>query len=355
MEQQSLSMREYLLQAARAAPSADNSQPWEFRLQDDRLTIGFDRQRCGDAVFGAESHPVYLAMGAIAENLVQAAGNLGVSLEWQYRDGDGEYLAVQLPDYKPEVPETQLDRQLFRRHTNRQAYRKQALSEEAREAVDAMTEAGARAHYFEGRDAAEICRLVGVASGLRFRLEEEVNWFADSLRVTPDAIAQGDGLDIHTLNLPPMGDRILPALANWKTLSRFNRFGAYRMMGQAEAKLLAQGSGVVAIYGDRGRQASLEAGRLMERLWIELNRQHLALHPFYVVRAMIDRCRSGLQADLQEAGGQFIKQYEASALGQAAGEQELQILFRVGVAKKPAVHSRRLPLKKLVRRERAAR
>lgn len=67
----------HILDLARWAPSGDNTQPWRFDVMGDEhiLVHGFDTR--GHVVYDLDGHPSQLALGALLETLVIAAGSEG--------------------------------------------------------------------------------------------------------------------------------------------------------------------------------------------------------------------------------------------------------------------------------------
>jgi hypothetical protein len=86
----------------------------------------------------------------------------------------------------------------------------------------------------------------------------------------------------------------------------------------------------------------IAAGRLLERIWIMLNAQGVAVHPYYALSDQLYRSRAGLvQARFVPRVGS-ITQRVADVLG--SPEQTIFMLLRVGIPKVVnPTRSRRLP------------
>src|SRR5689334_3439847 len=77
----------FLVAAGRQAPSADNSQPWRFVWDGERLSLRLDAVRAQQGL--GSDHPANLmAIGAVIENLAQAAEAIGLPSEALHL-GDG--------------------------------------------------------------------------------------------------------------------------------------------------------------------------------------------------------------------------------------------------------------------------
>jgi hypothetical protein len=100
---------------------------------------------------------------------------------------------------------------------------------------------------------------------------------------------------------------------------------------------------MVAIVGPKSFRGTLAAGQLMNRAWIALNAQDIAVHPYYVVSDQLQRRQSGEvpQALSKQADAIFAS---AQQLFQPSCDEALHMLLRVGYPKKTPVLSKRLPL-----------
>lgn len=333
----------YLLEAARWAPSADNSQPWRLRWSESALTIGYDTARVAGTTFAANDPATLLSMGAVLENLLQAAEAVGFTVQLSRSSPPG-YVTLNLLGSTPSR-DGPADHPLFLRHTNRLSFRKDPLPVPLRDEVRRLSEAEAEIALVDNQQSiAGVARLVRSASEIRFRTREITEWLARSLRFTPRDAESGDGLDIATLNLPPGGTGLLRVISNWKRMEALNRWGAYRLLAAIEANVIGNASALVAVTGAGGPGGAIDAGRLMERTWILLNQRGLAVHPYYVISdQLFRRERKALPPGLERDGDILAKETE-SALRLSLSGRKLYMLLRVGYPRRAPARSKRLPL-----------
>ena len=243
-----------LLRAARAAPSADNSQPWCFSLGERMFSVAFDSERAGDCFFGPTSPATLLAVGGLLENIRETARVLGIDVQIEDLIDSPTvgfpYLKVHLRQpFKEPIPE---DLAVFARHTNRFAFHSHAIDSGILQLISSLQEAPARLCVISDTDQIKkISKLVTTASEIRFQIREIHLWLMRSLRFSEDEVAKGDGLDINTLSLPPGGIVLLRFLSDWKRMEAFNRFGAYKFMAREEAKLINKAPALVAVIAPR--------------------------------------------------------------------------------------------------------
>lgn len=345
----------FLAEAARHAPSADNQQPWCIAPgKPGKLTIGFACGRLGrQAEFGALSHATLLGVGAVEENLSQASRAISLEaqlLRWPRVGMSTPYLQVAWPtDSMIEgAPAPRDDLPLFGRHTNRNPFRKDPVSPEVRGACDVALVGKTRVEWFTGKAVVEVARWVSTASRARFQVRAVHEWLGRSLRFSADEVARGDGLDVDTLALPLGGAGMLKYLTPWRRMHRFNRVGGYRLMAAIESAPVRKAPVMIAIIGGGTRDDVLDAGRVMQRLWIALNLQGLAVQPYYVVTDQLARWRAREVPPRLAPALESLSERLETGLELAPGEQ-LHMLLRVGWPSCSAKRSLRLPVSVLAK------
>ena len=254
-----------LVRAARAAPSADNCQPWTFQWTGEVLRV-LHRDSGG---FGSDEHATLMSLGAVIENMVQAGEALGVSVDWERSDEAGVHMVVHMP-CADAVNMLSEGHPLFLRHTNRLPTSREPLGEDVVRRLEAVTEARASAEVLTSP--AEI-KLAGdaveTASAIRFRVREAHEILARSLRFTRQEVARGDGLDVATLGLPPGGALVLRCVRPWSRMRLLNSIGLYRVFARPEGQRVRQSSALVQILGpDNTWDDLIAAGRVLHRVWI---------------------------------------------------------------------------------------
>ncbi|MDP1652182.1 MAG: hypothetical protein Q8L56_05600 [Rhodocyclaceae bacterium] len=332
-----------LVEAARAAPSADNSQPWQFHCDASRFSCHYRKRDTRDP-FGPAGHATLLSVGAVAENLNQVLGGR--------IDPVLEDLATGAPYFSlfPSAAEVATrSHPLFRRHTNRFPYQRQPLPRQLSSELAAMTEGSARFILLDGKpelprfaDIAEVCCRA------RFCNRELHEWLMGSLRWPKEQPGSGDGLDIDTLALPPGGRSLMRLIRPWKRLEFLNRLGLYRLMAHAEVQALRHAPLVACIVGDNNKPEGIfSAGRLMQRAWIMLNDRGWAVHPYYVVADQYIRSTQGNIPDPWVEPVAAALTRLAALLRLNTGEQ-IHMTLRVGLPTRRAPHSGRMPFDRLI-------
>jgi len=191
----------------------------------------------------------------------------------------------------------------------------------------------------------KIATLVRIASQVRFQTREIHEWFSASLRFTEIEVARGDGLDVATFDLPPGGRVFMRWLmSDWRNMALLNRIGGYRMMAGIEAASMTKAGAIIAILGSETLSGALDAGRLMERIWIKLNQSGLAVQPYYVVSDQLTRLTEGKVPDRLRHHVERLRDEVSSTLS-LPPHARLHMLLRVGKPMRVPIRSRRIPFK----------
>ena len=111
-----------LIEAAVRAPSGHNSQPWQFALGDDRITIAPDFSRRLSAV-DPDNRELFISLGCATENLSLAAAHFGYATQTTLADDGTVHIALHQQPEPTKQPENEaLYAQIPRRQTNRATY-----------------------------------------------------------------------------------------------------------------------------------------------------------------------------------------------------------------------------------------
>lgn len=339
-----------LVEVACSAPSADNTQPWRVEWDGDSLRIRYDRPRVNGQTFPAENPASLLSIGGLIENIDTLARAWGLEPALELAEDPGAHsdalyarIALQAAE-QPPGEDDEIVRAVLQRHTNRAAFAPTPLPDALLDDVSGQRLGSARSwssHSPEQRG--DVARLVETASRIRFSTREAHEWLARSLRFTPTAVASADGLDVATLALPPGGRLFLRLIADWRRLQVLNRVGAFRILSAIDAAPVRRGPCLLAVIAGDNPRGCIDAGRLMVRLWTSLNRQGVAVHPYYVVADQLARLRSGGVPREWNAVAREIAGETREVFGLRAGEA-MHMILRVGFPRKTVKKSLRLPL-----------
>ena len=336
-----------IIKAGRAAPSADNSQPWHFFWGAGKLELRLGKAK-NIMALGIDHPAIGLSMGCAVENMIQAALYSGVPDDAiQLFPEDNVYLRIENFNAENDFAQNE-ELALFARHTNRHPFKPEQISAELEKKITNLQLDGVEIKAFQDKgDIAKIASLINKASQARFQNEQIHQWFVDSLRFTKQQAEQGDGLDLATLALPPGGSWLLKLIAAWSRMKMLNRLGMYKLLAQIEAASFKKCGSIIAIYGDWDSvEASVESGRMMQRTWVTLNENGYAVQPFFVLSDQLYRLQKGLLP------AELISQVKGLSAEATSffnrDDKQLLMLLRVGKPVLEAEKSLRMPLSEIL-------
>lgn len=340
-----------MAEAAALAPSAENTQPWHFIVEENSLTICLDRSRAlaSDVDFMLD----LTSLGTCTENAAIAAREAGYeptitrfAIEEQIRHPHGLVPVVQLACAEHGRADS-LSPWLASRCTSRRMQSKKiapsqlkTLSAEIEEIpavqVDWVTEQGAWL---------EIAQLVGIGNRIRFEFQPFHQEFYNNVRITADEVAKTrDGLDLATLQLPPGVATIMAMLKKWPRMKVANWLGfSHGVARQAAAEMRCSGAIGILTVDAATSESFLNGGRALQRLWLAATAAKLGFHPaaaLAVFLAYAERTNGARLLPKHQRMAEDMQQRFCRLYPQLAG-RTVQMVFRVGHAKQPKARSLR--------------
>ena len=110
---------------------------------------------------------------------------------------------------------------------------------------------------------------------------------------------------------------------------------------------MRQSAGVVTLALDqRDDHGFIQAGRAMQRFWLEANRLGLSVQPIAGLPLLIQRFKTGELSKIQKKHQQILKQV-ITTLSEHLGldGESIVMLFRIGTSAPPSARSLQLKLK----------
>lgn len=331
---------EQFISLATTTPSADNGQPWCFSIDRELLSISYCHRSNKPDPFGAFGHASLISGGALHETIINLLG-LGGQSENQVtvRTNDLSWF-LDIPLQSISLANSCADySSVTSRHTNRHPFK--SLDTDLLQFSEA--DSGCQITLSTHRPTIkQIASCLRSCSEARFNNRELHEWLFSSIRWTDEEAMVGSGLDIATLHLPPGGRQLMRWIAPWKRMAHLNRLGFYKVMALVDSSLFCAAPAILAFSGKTDRNDIWNTGRSIQRTWIQLNQQGIAVHPYYAITDLGNRLRNGeLDANWElpvKSSQEIIKQ-----LLKLDSERELHMLFRIGSPTVTPVRSRRLP------------
>lgn len=349
-----------LVNAACAAPSTGNDQPWKWLYQNGILFLYHDEYRSFS--FGDfQKTASFISFGAAYENLHIHALQKGIDTFYEFLPDPKNEKLVAAIRFKKAENKTQsallhLDAAIFKRHTNRNPSPKTELPPNVLEQLATITESipGARFQFFTDEHiikelgdiigACDRARLLNPAGHNDF-INHEMRWTSEEAKI------KKDGIDVKTLGFTNSQLAALNIIRNEKVIRTINKLeGGYGFDSLAK-KIVKTASALCMItLPEYDRMNFFEGGRAMERFWLQATHLNLAVHPvispFYLFSRILHGNGEGLdQRTIRELTGLREKFDKIAKLGNNRAE----VFFtKIAIAEEPTLKAYRLPLEQVL-------
>lgn len=330
------------------APSGGNSKPWQFRMREDGVDI-FGLPEKDHRILNFRDRGTWIAHGALIENMVIAANSLGYEAALQiFPEKKEPHLTARIDFHEGQKRDQALAAAIPGRATNRKPYSPKALTAEEKNALINASKAISGGHMDLVEEKEKI-RVLGVASSVNeiVTLEEpelhrlfvhEIAWTAAEEK------ARGGGLFLETMELPPPQKFILAhVLRHWGAMNIMGKVGFARMIARDNAKVYSRAAAMGAIIVPDSDSAFIDAGRIMERVWLEATNLGLSVQLLTGVLFMHQRIRSGDPFGLSENHIKMVTGAYGDIASCFPSDGSIALLFRIGHGDAPSAYSIKTP------------
>ncbi|HVV56560.1 MAG TPA: hypothetical protein VHC47_14600, partial [Mucilaginibacter sp.] len=346
-----------LVNAACAAPSTGNDQPWKWLYENGTLYLFHDQYRSFS--FG-DYHNIasYITFGAAYENLYIHGLKMGMKPYYQFKPGGNDPNLVAAIRFRPanseswgQLPAT-LDDAIFKRVTNRNQAPKAVISQNTFDQLAAIAETipGAEVKMFtDDETLKQLAGIIGFCDRVRLLNREghydfvhhEMRWTSE------DAEQTRDGIDIKTLGLSNSQLAALGVIKDANVVRTINELDGGAALDMLAKRTVSAASAICLITLPKpDLENFFEGGRSMERLWLAATNMGLAVHPLisplYIFPRVVYGNGEGLDQkfvpELRRLREKFL---QITGIGEGRAEV---FMTKIAVAPQPALRSFRLPL-----------
>lgn len=350
-----------LVEAAGAAPSTGNDQPWKWLYKYGTLYLFHDEYRSWS--FGDfQKTASFISFGAAFENLYIQAIKHGIEPYYTlFPDISIEKLVASIRFKKLEQGRVSellkpLDQAIFRRHTNRTLAPKATIEEGVFSRLTILSESipGAKIKYFtEPDDMRVLAGIIGACDRMRLLNPEghfdfvhrEMRWTSE------DADKTRDGIDINTLGLNNSLKAAMNVIRSEKVINAVRELGGGNALGLLALRTVSSASALCMIsLPGYSLKNYFEGGRSMERFWLEATNLNLAIHPLISPLYLFSRILHGNGEGLDEKNIQELRilRDQFNKITQGDNMNSEVFLAKIALAGEPALKAQRLPLKDIL-------
>jgi len=335
-----------IIEAGTRAPSGDNCQPWRFQGGKDSIDL-FNVPNQDNSLYNYRQRASLIALGACLENMLIAAADLGLAAQVDYfPEPDDERHVARVTLSQGTNLSDSLYPAIAERTINRKKFTGGVLAPEqtlALEAAAGKVPGATLLLHQDARKISEAADLVACSDRLVFENPSLHGFLFNHLRWTPEQVeVSRDGMDIMTLELAPQDKLFFPLLKHFNFVRLMQRFGATRLVAANARKLMLSASAAGLISIATGSDTSwVNAGRLLERVWLEATRIGLSFHLMTGITLLLQKIREGDVTGLSESNLELLNKADV-LLSKLAGDTAITaLLFRVGFCSLPSGRSLR--------------
>jgi len=339
-----------LLEAAVRAPSGDNVQPWQFQVSKDCTTINvYNLPEKDNSYYNYEQSASYIAHGAVIENITIAARYLACQAELQlFPDESDQDLVATIKLSPANATDEPLYHAIFERHTNRFHYKRQAVAQQIIDklslSVNCIEDASVKLAHTQA-DIKPLAKALMLNDRLVFEREDLHQFLFDKVRWNKRQVEEShDGMPLETLGLNPVEKLIFPLMRFWSFVKCANYVGLAKIIGLKcwwnchTASVL----GMVSIKGN-DKFAFVQAGRAVQRLWLQATLEGLSLQPIIGLTLLINRSKHNALQACAESHISAIESTETKLVDLLGIEESdtMVMAFRLGIGKSPDIKTKR--------------
>jgi hypothetical protein len=272
--------------AAVAAPSADNHHT--FRLAATGSTVSI--LATPELAIGPKGRRILaqVSIGCVVENLRLRAARFGIDLQLRTcsaPEHSGVLVELEAKDATP--TDSPFERAIEGRHTNRRLiYRGPKLQPGTQEEMSGHCAGldGARLVWLdESKVRQQAVKLVELAEVERFRNPWLHREMFDAIRFDAGwTQSVTDGIPLGALDLPRFERPMFAMMRHWPVQRAANLVGLHRFVGLRGAALPCHFAPHLCVITAKGEvnQAAIDAGRLLQRVWLHAQTLGLAFQMF---------------------------------------------------------------------------
>lgn len=325
------------------APSGGNSQPWRFEAIENAINVIAEPEK-DHPVLNFRNRGTWVAHGALLENIVIAAMHHGYSANViTFPDPARPNQTARVILEKCEVQTSPLYDAIFERTTNRKPYDSTRLPLAISNGLISCTK-GLRGEVklFEERTTIESLAQASSMNEVVMLNNKSLHklFFDEIVWTEQQELDKKCGLYLKTMGLQPPQEKALQLFKHWGAMRFVNMLRFNKMIAKDNATVYASASAIGAVLVANNDERFLDAGRIMERLWLTSAASGLSFHLMTGVLFMHQSIAAGEITVLKEDEKALVEG-AYNRIAELVQPQDLVIalLFRIGKGGQPSARS----------------
>ncbi|HQU07905.1 MAG: hypothetical protein B7X04_02875 [Parcubacteria group bacterium 21-54-25] len=347
--------REVLLEILRdacRAPSGDNTQPWRFLVKRNIIYV-INTPEKDTSLFNWQQRTNYIALGACIENLCVSALGKRLRAKVALFPEHADRLIVAAVTLTPERSMgSGLVPYLAKRASNRKKYlEKEVEPEKLSTLASCVHDDKSRLTFITERPSLErVARIVSVGERLALENKSIHDFLFAHITWSKEEDSKKHGFFIDTFEFAPPQRVAFRLFRHWNILKLFLSLGVSKAIVKDIEKVHATAAAFGAIIiSNETPEAFLQAGMVLERLWLTATKAGLSLQPTTTVHFLGARVSAGDSGGLSSEHQSLLKQNYV-ALSREFGlnsSERFGFVFRLGYADPPSAMTTRFEPKVL--------
>ena len=339
----------YILEIARYAPSANNSQPWEFTWDRIRglLLCRINQERAA-SFLNYENRDSLVSIGASLENIALTAPTLGLTAHIEICSGSDIVAMARFERTTEDTPD--LFPYILTRQTNRRSGTRTPLTPQQRRAFVSAANPAKLQFLDSPADMKAIGELSAQCDQLRILSKKMHKELVAELRWSPREVTEKrDGIDLATMALTATDKAVLKVIKREDAMRVLGKLDLGNAIRNSSRESWTNASAAILItYPGRRANSSILGGRGLQRLWLTATKFGLFLHP-YGFPGLFRRLgrRSALTPKEHATISRLCEKYRQ--LFCVTDTETEVLLLRVLHAEKPTAYSLRLDVDRILR------
>lgn len=280
-------IKNIIIKAAIAAPSADNSQPFKFQWHTDgSLNLWIDKSRSGKA---SDNRFILsdIALGAVIENIAVQSLDLGYEVDVNYfpNGKDDELYITNIKFNKLidiQLNKVSLANEIYKRCTDRRFPFKGPISQSNRDDLSTTAQIyGCNTIWFD--DKKSIKRTLPViqqAESIRFKSKTLHQELFSTVKFSKEDTQEGMHISVLAIEKP--AQPFFKLMKKWSFMNMLNKIGGATMLGIRSVRIPIMFSPALLLITikDKDRLSVIKAGRAIQRVWLQATQFGLSVQPY---------------------------------------------------------------------------
>lgn len=353
---------EALVEAAIAAPTGGNAQPWKWKYHEGILYL-FANHEYHTKLVDFNNTASFIGYGAATENLVLKAHEMGYEVLVQMLTGENEDLISAFRFYNAEAADKlvephvvdQLSGSIFKRQANRLLVERELIGTERlnKLVTAAQTVDGAKLHLLDKeQEIADIGDVIARADRLRILHEGgHLDFMAEMVWTDEEAKRIKKGVDINTLDLTASEKIGFKMLQDYRVIQQLNSWKGGKGLEKVSYKSALNASAIGLItMPSYSMKNFFDGGRAVERVWLTATDEGIAFQPLSISTFLFNRLRyEGDKMFTKDMAAELAEMRRKAEQLFSLDKERIDILmFRVFITDRIPKQSERVPVQEVL-------